>query len=240
MITHFAPRPVLTTRRWMSRTILVLPLTFSAVTSGCAALSKGESLEVRYFTLPAHVPSPRASANTTIEAPDSDKGTPKAQGLRVGAIVGSVHLEERIVYRPSPSELGYYTSLRWTEPPERWLSREFTAQLFEERGVKQLIGVVGPILEVELTVFEEVIGPPHIARVQLLARLQDGKAIFWQETLSVEVPIAPPEAKVGDDDDEGAAAEREAIATVDAMGAAMMAIAHQLVDRVEAELGRLR
>lgn len=240
MLTIFAPRPLLTLRRWLNRSVLAVPVVFITLTTGCAALSKGESLEVRYFTLPAHVPSPRGSATTTIETPDRAKGTPKARGLRVGAIVGSVHLEERIVYRPSASELGYYTSLRWTEPPERWLSREFAAQLFQERGVEQLIGVVGPILEVELTVFEEVLGPPHLARVQLLARLQDGKSIFWQETLSVEVPVAPPVVTTGVEESEEAAEGREALATVDAMGAAMMAITRQLVERVEVELGRKR
>jgi hypothetical protein len=226
----------------LQKGLLALPLAFASITSGCAALSKGESLEVRYFTLPTRpvVATPGELRVTPRAGPE--KGSRPTHGLRIGAIVGSVHLEERLVYRPSASELGFYASLRWTEPPERWLAREFGRQLFQDQGVPQLVGVLGPILEVELTVFEEVVGPPHVARVQLLARLQDGKAIFWQETLSVEVPIAAPgpAAPGTEGDDEEAQLERATLATVDAMGLAMMTVTRQLVQQIETELERAR
>ncbi|MEY2936693.1 MAG: hypothetical protein RL033_7442 [Pseudomonadota bacterium] len=152
-------------------------LLLSCLCSGCALLSKGQPLAPRYFSPDAE----RAPASATPSSP--------AQELRLGQINAAAHLEERIAYRPSPGELGYYDSWRWTEPPQAYLRRALARELFERRGVVRVVSGNAPTLSVELTSFEEVRGAQPSARVELAVLLRGERSALLERTLREERPL---------------------------------------------------
>lgn len=183
-------------------------------TPGCALTSKSVPISPRYFSPERPADPARASAKPA--------GAPLE--LRLGRISSSSHLDERLVFRDSDYELGYYEERRWTEDPEEYLRRRLGRVLFEERGLRHVIGGMAPTLEVELTAFEEIRTPKRTARVQLTARLQDARLVRWEETLTVDQPI--PEDSKGDAAD----------AMVAAIGTALGSVVDRIADRVMTEL----
>lgn len=116
--------------------------------SGCAFLSKGEAMTPRYFSPALAFEPPDAS-----RPPAPEASLPE---LRVGRIEPAAHLEERIAYRISDSELAYYDDRRWTEPPEQFVRRALERELFESHAFRRVVSGVAPTLDVELLSFEEV------------------------------------------------------------------------------------
>jgi cholesterol transport system auxiliary component len=178
---------------------------------GCALTSKSEAIAPRYFSPERAGGIARTGAKSMVE-------------LRLGHIESAPHLDERIVFRDSDYELGYYEERRWTEGPEQYLKRRLERALFEERGLHRVVGGVAPTLEVELTAFEEIRAPRRIARVEVMVRLQDQRFVRWEETLTIDQPIL---VKAGGD-----AAE----ATVAALGLALGAVVDRIADRAVLEL----
>lgn len=187
-----------------------------ALTAGCALTGKSEAIHPRYFT------PERASE---IARPAST-GAGVTQEVRLGRVRGATHLEERLVFRDSDYELGYYLERRWTEAPEEYVRRRLARVLFEERGLHQAVGGGGFILEVELTAFEEVRAPARVARVQVIVRLHDQRLVRWEETLTVDQAVRP--TKTGDD-----AAEMVA-----ALGEGLRTLVDRIADRVVVELAK--
>jgi cholesterol transport system auxiliary component len=147
--------------------------------AGCALTLKSEPIAPRYF-------SPDRAGDT---ARSSTKLAGVPPELRLGRINGASHLDERLIFRDSDYELGYYDERRWTEEPAEYLRRRLARVLFEERGLRHVLGGFAPTLEVELTSFEEIRSPKRIARVQVAVRLQDARIVRWEETMTVEQPI---------------------------------------------------
>jgi ABC-type uncharacterized transport system auxiliary subunit len=145
----------------------------------CALISKAEPLSPRYFTpdeaSAAAAPTPGAAA---LE-------------LRLGEVEAAAHLEQRIAYRPSAGELGYYESWRWTEPPQAYLRRALERELFERRGLVRVVSGSAPTLSVELTSFEELRDGPARARVELSFVLRGDRRALLERTLRKELPIPP-------------------------------------------------
>jgi cholesterol transport system auxiliary component len=183
-------------------------------TAGCALTSKSEPLAPRYF-------SPERSGE--VKRPSARPLASIAE-LRLGRINGASHLDERLVYRDSDYELGYYAERRWTEAPEEYLARRLTRALFEERGLRHVIGGTAPTLEAELIAFEEVRSPKRVARVQVAVRLLDHRLVRWEETLTIDQPVA--QGRHGDLAD----------ATVAALGMALTALVDRIADRVTSDL----
>ncbi|MCC6748790.1 MAG: membrane integrity-associated transporter subunit PqiC [Deltaproteobacteria bacterium] len=183
--------------------------------AGCALLSKSAPIEPRYY-------SPERPSDLPKAAPQPP-GTPPPE-LRLGRVHGVSHLDELLVFRQTASELGYYRLRRWTEVPAEYLKRRLSRVLFEERGLRQTMGGGGPTLEVQLTAFEELRTPRHLARVQTIVRLHDERAVRWQETVTVDLPVVA--ARSGDTSD----------AVVEALGRAMRATVDRIADRVVREL----
>ena len=183
-------------------------------TAGCALTSKSVPIAPRYFSSERPADATRSSAKPA--------GAPLE--LRLGRITSSSHLDERLVFRDSDYELGYYEERRWTEDPEEYLRRRLGRVLFEERGLRHVIGGMALTLEVELTAFEEIRVPKRVARVQLTARLQDARLVRWEETLTVDQPI--PEDSKGDVAD----------GMVSAIGTALGSVVDRIADRVMTEL----
>jgi cholesterol transport system auxiliary component len=205
----------MTTQRNGQRTSVVLLAAMAAtLVLGCALTDKNSPIVPRYF-------SPERPV-------DGARSTPRAAGavgeLRMGHIGSAANLDERLVYRDSAYEVGYYSERRWTEAPEEYLKRQLAGALFEERSLRRVVGGPAPTLEVDLVAFEEVRVPTRLARVQVNVRLHDQHLVRWEQTLTVEQPEIV--ARGGDHADE----------MVQALGVALRAVVERIADRVVTEL----
>ena len=149
------------------------------VLPGCALLSKSPPIVPRYFT-----PELQAQAVSTESHGASE------QRLRLGRIQAGKHLRERMAYRTSDEEIGYYNDRRWTEPPASYLHRALSRSLFELRGVTRVVSGAAPMLEAELIAFDEIKGKDHRARVEIVMSLDAAGVGAIQRTIAVEVPVS--------------------------------------------------
>ncbi|MEI9941940.1 MAG: ABC-type transport auxiliary lipoprotein family protein [Pseudomonadota bacterium] len=111
--------------------------------------------------------------------------------LRLGQVSSASHLDERMAYRVGGSEMGFYEDQRWTENPEAYLRRALERDLFEERGLSRIVTGGAPILDIELTAFEELRGQPTKARVVVTFSLRDDRRSFVERTLDLTRPVEP-------------------------------------------------
>ncbi len=150
--------------------------------SGCALFSKNEIAQRRYFSpdLPSERPKAVQRANAE---------------LRLGRITAGAAIGERIMFRASEYELGFYDDRIWTEKPEAYLRRALTRVLFEEQGLHSVVRGAGPTLDVELVGFEEVRAPLHVGRVTIAWTLSDERVVTLQQTVSIDRPIADDTAE---------------------------------------------
>jgi ABC-type uncharacterized transport system auxiliary subunit len=184
----------------------------AALLSGCALLTRSKTVDIRYFT-------PDIEARANAPAP-----TATALQLRLGRVTAAAYLNERIAYREPSAEIGYYSKLRWAEPPEAFVRRALSRRLFQDHGVREIVSGVGPSLEVDLEAFEERRGDTTAARVQITWRLRDRRTVVVQRTVTVEQPI-----RDGDPDD-------TAHALVAAMGQALDSVVGSVSTEVIAAL----
>ena len=185
-------------------------LALCAWLSGCALMSKGEALSPRYFS-------------PTLDAPPASSAESTPLELRLGRIESAAHLEERIAYRLSPTELAYYEDRRWTESPEQFVRRALESELFERRAFRRVVSGAAPTLDVEVLSFEEMrVGAPR-ARLTLLITLRDDRRALFERTISVDAPF-------GAGTDPGPALA-EAMAT--ALGDATRRVAEQVGSALE-------
>lgn len=198
-------------------------LTFLLGTAvGCALTSKSEPMTPRYFSPDEARGRGQIAASTTGER----EVETHAAELRLGRITAASYLGERIVFRDSNYELGYYEERRWTERPEAYLRRAVARALFEDRGLRRVVSGAAPTLDIELSELAELRSPP-IVRVRATYVLYDERLVRRQATLTIERPIpSAPTPSQG--------AETAARAMADAFGDAV----NQIADRVVAELRR--
>lgn len=196
----------------MSTTRLVL-LSVTLALNGCALLSKSEVPMRRYFS--PDLPSSGQAANTRSNAE-----------LRLGRVTAGAFIGERIMFRESAHEVGFYDDRLWTEKPEAYLKRALTRVLFEEQGLHSVMRGAGPTLDVELIRFEEVKGPKHVALVKIAFALSDERVVSLQQTLSVERPIVATDK------------DSEASAVAQAMGEALRDAVSEVSGRVVADLAK--
>ncbi len=204
----------MTIRRTPAHAAWLLCCTSALLAAGCALTSKSEPVIPHYYSPERPSDVDRASVQKAGSAAE----------LRLGRVNSASHLEERLVYRDSEYELGYYQERRWTEAPEEYLKRRLARVLFEERGLHQVVGGPAATLDLELVAFEEIRAPKRVARVQVIARLQDQRTVRWEETLTVDQPMA--ESPAGENAGE----------MVAALGVALRAVVDWVADRVVSEL----
>jgi cholesterol transport system auxiliary component len=152
---------------------------------GCALTSKGEPLNVRWFD-PETV-RPRLTSATLAAGP----AAPPAPAIELGRVTSGLDLREKIAYRDSAYEVGFYDDKRWTERPEVYVRRELGRTLYEERGIRRPIGGSGPILDVEVLSFEELRGPARAARIRLRMLIHDDRTTLLERTLTIDRPLRP-------------------------------------------------
>lgn len=159
----------------------------AGIPSGCALASKGEALSPRFFS---PVPPAERTPSAGLDAPGPSAHAPE---LRMGRIEPAAHLEERIAYRLSATELAYYEDRRWTEPPEQFVRRALEKELFERRAFRRILSGDAPTLDVEVLSFEELRfeGRERAARARLglLVTLRDERHALLERTIGVEAPI---------------------------------------------------
>ena len=209
------------------RSTIALSLVAAAAllgTAGCALTSKADVVNIRYFS--PEVVKPRltnADASTAPAAPAPND----AVEVRLGRVSSGPNLRERIAYRDAAYELGYYDDWRWTERPETFVRRELGRTLFEEHGFHRVLGGSAPSLEIEVIAFDDVRLPSgRAARVQLKAILFEDSGVVYEDTFTVEKPVAGDKPKIED--------------VVAAMASALDVAAQQVATRTGAELVKHR
>ncbi len=165
----------------------------------------------RYFR-----PGPLAVASEPNGVPIS-----ASMPLRMRRVTAATHLSERIVWRVSDVEFGFYDARRWTELPAHYVEQLLSRQLFEVRGLRRATAGRAPLLEVELWAFEEVLTPRHQARLELRVLLFDHKWIARLERTFTTVEPIP--------DNDPVSASR-------AIGRALNVIVSRVSDVIESEL----
>ena len=168
------------------KTNLLFAALFGVVitSSGCALTSKGDALAIRYYTPENAKPTLTSStASTALPA--------NAPQIELGRINSGINLREKIAFRDSTFEQGYYDDKRWTERPEVYVRRELERTLFEEHGFRRSLANQAPALEVEVVSFEEVLGPngTHNARIQLKIVIHDDRDSLLEKTITAERPV---------------------------------------------------
>jgi cholesterol transport system auxiliary component len=141
--------------------------------SACALTGKADALSPRYFS-PEQVASVQKTPNS------------QQLELQLGQVSSASHLDERIAYRLSGAEVGFYDDRRWTEIPEAYLRRALERELFEQRGLQRIVTGNAPMLDVELTAFEELRGTPTKARVTLSFSVHDERRSLLERSINVE------------------------------------------------------
>jgi cholesterol transport system auxiliary component len=200
------------TNRWLSAALLWSSV---AALPACALLGKNPPLVPRYFTAEVEPKAPKSEA-----LPLAD------QRLRLGRVQASAHLRERMAYRTSEEEIGYYNELRWTERPEAYLRRALSRSLFEVRGITRAVSGAAPTLDAELVSFEEIKGDSHRVRVQVVMSLDDVLLGSVQSTVTVEREVAGTE-------------KEDPTPVVQALAQALAQAVEQICDRVVARLAQL-
>jgi cholesterol transport system auxiliary component len=185
----------------------------SGLLVSCALLSKAEPIVPRYFT-PENTErraAPPASPLATLR-------------LRLGTVESGAQLRERMMFRSSAQELGYYPERRWTERPEAYLRRGLVRVLFEERGLFQMTSGSAPTLDAELIAFEVRPSPQPKVRVQVVIALDDAHSGKTSRTITVDHAVR------------SAHTDDNADAEVEAMGNALQSCLTQVADIVVASL----
>ncbi|MDB4972094.1 MAG: hypothetical protein JWN48_435 [Myxococcaceae bacterium] len=182
----------------------------SCALTACAFFGKAEPINPRFFD-PVRIDLPGGERASAVSGP----------GLKLGHIVGASHLRELIAYHVSEHELGFYEKLRWTERPEDLMRRALAHALFEERGIKNEVSGFGPVLEVAVTDFSELLKPTHAVRVRARVVLIDQRTVRMERTFSTEQAVAK-----GDDFS----------LVADAMSEALERCVGEIADAVKAQL----
>jgi cholesterol transport system auxiliary component len=164
----------------MSPGIAHTTLALCTLLAGCALTSKSDPWTTRYF-------SPEAATGGESPAAPTDAGRVR---LRLGRISAGKHLRERIAFRSSEHEIGYYDDRRWTEQPDEYLRRALAAALFERRGIGRVVSGGSPTLDVELVAFEEIRGQRPRARLRAVVMLHDQRSGHLERTIGVERPVS--------------------------------------------------
>jgi cholesterol transport system auxiliary component len=152
--------------------------------TGCALTAKGDALAIRWYT-------PESSKATLTDASIGGDIAQSAPQIALGRITSGINLREKIAYRNSAFEEGFYDDKRWTERPEVFVRRALEKSLYEEHGFRRALASQAPVLEVEVVDFEEVLGPVHAARIELRIVIHDDRDTLLERTITVERPVDP-------------------------------------------------
>lgn len=145
---------------------------------GCALLSRGEKLDVHWYT---------PERTRAIEGSAELQGTCE---LRLGRVTSGADLGPRIAFGDGRYEVAYHDAYRWTERPEHYVRRALGRTLFEEGAFRRSVRGDAPTLDVELVDFEEVKTQAfHAARIAVRIVLTTDR-VKLERTVVVVEPVA--------------------------------------------------
>jgi|HubBroStandDraft_6_1064221.scaffolds.fasta_scaffold101094_3 cholesterol transport system auxiliary component len=165
-----------------------LAVTFAvALASGCSLLSRGAPLGPHYYD------------------PEPPRGVvafagPPACTLELGDVDANDDLGQSIAFRHSRYEVGYYETRRWTESPDNYLRRALVRALFDERRCRRVLSGDGPTLDARLLAFDELLGPPRRALVQVRVTLRDAGVVISEATFAATRPLGAGDGDAAFDD----------------------------------------
>lgn len=162
-------------------------LLISGFASGCALTGKADVVPARYFD--PELAQPRADLDAGAARPTAAEDAPE---IRLGRVTAASYLRERFVVRSSDVAVDFDEVRRWTERPEVYLRRRLSRSLFEQRGMRQGMNYLSPVLDVELTAFDEVKPSEgeHRVRVAVMYAIHDERAVFGGETYAADLKVA--------------------------------------------------
>lgn len=147
--------------------------------AGCALASKSQPLELRYFSADPSASTSHAATHTVL--------------LRLGRISLVPHLRGAIVHRDSDVEMARYETLRWSDSPDVYAREALIADLFDARSFQQAVTGDVPVLEVEVSAFEEVRRRTgRFARVELQYVVHDERRVITRGIAVAEIAAADP------------------------------------------------
>lgn len=150
-------------------------------------------------------------ASVTLDAADDDNAPAPGVPVRVQSVRSAPFLRERMVWRASGVEYGFYEQRRWSELPTRYVRRALGTALDDTPGVHRGDATATARLDIEILAFDEVLAAHH-AQVVLAVKLRNGAETKLERTFTAETPIT------GDD---GAA-------VAEAMGRALDAVVNEV------------
>ena len=146
--------------------------------SGCALLTRGASIDTRWYTPELAQPGGGSAERQ------------EAGALRLGRVTSGADLGLRIAYGDGLYRVGYYEGLRWTERPEQYVRRAIGRSLFEQGPFRRTLSVAAATLDVEVVEFEEVKAPTrHAARISLRVVLSTDHVLL-ERTVAVSREVA--------------------------------------------------
>ena len=199
---------------------LTRALLIGSLLSGCALLTKADPLTPRYFSAEPSGTGPASGDSVTAPRTNS---APNRE-LKLGRVTSASYLGERLVFRDSAYELGFYEDRRWTEKPEAYFRRALSRALYEQGGFRRVVSGAGPTLDCELVELAELRSPTHVARARANFVLYDSRSVRTEATVTVELPIAAGKDEAG------------AATSVAALSLALTSAVDQIVRRVSASL----
>lgn len=149
--------------------------------SGCALTNKSDPITPRFFT-----PDVASVQLTSAGADAAVNPAGNRPPLRLGRVIAGAHLREKIAYRTTAHEVGYYEERRWTERPDVFVKRALERRLFESGAFEHVVSGEAPTLEVEVLAFGEVRGDQPHAEVKLRVMLHDDRVVRYEETVAVD------------------------------------------------------
>jgi uncharacterized lipoprotein YmbA len=153
-----------------------------ALTAGCLARNAAEP---RFFRPDSVLLRESTESADSVAAPRSTRA------VRIRAVVGESFLRERVVWRSSPVEYGFYEQRRWHELPASYVDQALRAAFRKTARVRLSDDVRVPALHVAVTAFDEVLVPAHVAVAQATASLRDAHGqLLLERPFAAEMPIA--------------------------------------------------
>jgi cholesterol transport system auxiliary component len=129
------------------------------------------------------------------------RGVPSRRRRPSSRLVTSARKQARrgIVYRDHAYERGYYEDKRWTEWPEAYVRRALGRALYQSHRFKRAIGGTALTIEVELIAFDDLrLHAGRAARVELQWIVFEGSEVLYEDTVTVDSPVAVAQPEIED------------------------------------------
>ena len=163
-------------------------------------------------------------SSATLEAAAEDQADPPAAGgiaIRLRGVRSEPFLRERIVWRVSEVEYGFYEQRRWIDLPAHYVDRALRTRLRSTPGLRLTNDPRAVALHVDVLAFDDVLAPAHAADVALAAALEDPvRGRVLERTFDARVGIG----------------DREPASMAKAMGEALDDAVAQVADAVRLNL----